>query len=256
MNEDHFSTALAEQLRAGLDEAAPPVTSDEASALGALKDRDGTEPRLRQPQSPRRRLVLSLTWTMGLLLLIAAGVGIGLNASGGSQRVTPVGKPVPTKGRQEPRLSVHIDIAKTIASGSQIKAYLVVVNRGPTINLTSVVAPEGTGANAVRCEPAFGIYLVSKKASQLLGFALPCSNRPFLIKHGTNRLLSRVYSDYSGCGPAGQNETVNEPTCTPQGVPPLPLGTYEAMVGWSAEVPLPNPTQVPVTIVAAHSTPS
>ncbi|MBF6614730.1 MAG: hypothetical protein IVW55_16590 [Chloroflexi bacterium] len=134
----------------------------------------------------------------------------------------------------DPHLSVRIALkANRIQSGRVIEGTLVVVNRGRTsINLTT------------RCRPDFAVALTNSKYTPEVGFAAACLLRPYIIAPGINRLPFQLDTTYLGCGPPPGPD----PPCLPNAMPPLPVGTYDAVLIGDGILALPQPHPVPVTL--------
>lgn len=126
-----------------------------------------------------------------------------------------------------------------IASGQSISgALLVVSHRSPPVNLTTT------------CRPDFQVVLTSASYTPEVAWAAVCSDRPFTIVPGTNRLALRVITTYLGCRQSGPPST--EPECLASGPPPLPPGNYDAvLVGDGLALPRPHP--VPVTLTKSST---
>ena len=135
------------------------------------------------------------------------------------------------------KLSDRIILRSTHAvAGMPISGFLVVANRGSkTINLTH------------GCRPSFAVGLTKNPHSvPAVNFALPCSAASFLISPGMHRLAITVETTYSSCAAPGGSSAVTMARCLPGGrEPPLPAGTYEAMlVGSGIALPAPHPVAV------------
>jgi hypothetical protein len=137
--------------------------------------------------------------------------------------------------------------------GQLIKGTFVVINPGSPFNLTQLAHPAGE-LSPDHCRPAFQVYLASGPVNNESGFTMNCVNGSFVIAHGTTQLPFTARTDYSRCTTTGI-PTPDFPVCPASRMsplpefPPLPPGSYEAMLVWSDVVPLPPPK--PVSVVLA-----
>jgi len=139
------------------------------------------------------------------------------------------------------RIGVQITLSTThLVAGTPIKGTFIVTNSGDPINLT--LASRG-------CMPGFQVYLEKGDLKNAAGFDEPCVSTPFVIEHGTNRFPFSTLTRYSACAQPGGTITPENPPCLASGgYPPLPAGSYEAVIEWSNTVPLPRPAAVTVTL--------
>lgn len=166
-------------------------------------------------------------WGIGALLMLV------LASCNGS----PVAAPAHITSN---RLSVQIDLTTTVAvAGNPIKGVLVVKNPHASINLNH------------GCRPQFAVTLSNRRFPPDAVFPLPCSIKPFIITHGTNRLPFTVSTGYPGCTqPGGGPITPTSPSCIGGNmIPPLPPGTYQAVFN-NFGMSLPTPRPVPVTLTS------
>jgi hypothetical protein len=121
-----------------------------------------------------------------------------------------------------------------VISGHNIDGTLLVINHGTTpINLTK------------SCKPGYVVALTSSRYSPQVAFTTSCSSLGFVIAPGTNRLPFRAITTYLDCQQVETQTT--EPKCTHNGPPPLPAGTYEAVL-YGSGLALPKPRPVSVTL--------
>jgi hypothetical protein len=139
-------------------------------------------------------------------------------------------------------MTVRIDLtARRVVAGHQIRGVLVVDNPGPAVNLTQDVPGP--------CRPAFAVILSRPGLRNAVGFSTVCALQSFPIAHGRTAIAFTVITSYAGCNPPGTPARRTTPTCLPtKGPPPLPAGTYSAVIEWSTPVPLPRPPAVPVVL--------
>jgi hypothetical protein len=140
------------------------------------------------------------------------------------------------------RLSIQIDLRTThVVAGHEIKGVLVVHNPHAAIDLTKVVRGH--------CQPGFAVILTKGSFHNYVGFAASCVSAPFVISHGMTRLPFTVTTSYNECLGPGGSSVNNVPRClSADRSPPLPRGSYDAVIEWSTTVPLPKPTPVAVTL--------
>lgn len=164
-------------------------------------------------------------WGVAALALVLAGCG-----GPGSPAVTN-------------RLSLQIDLRTTqVVAGHPIKGDLVINNPKVALNLR-----EGTG---LHCQPGFAVILMHGSFRNGVNFAMDCSTRPLVIRHGVSRFPITVTTMYNTCVPTGGGPaSINTPPClSGDRIPPLPRGSYDAVIEWDSSVPLPRPAPVPVTL--------
>jgi hypothetical protein len=135
-------------------------------------------------------------------------------------------------------LTDRIELAtSSVRAGTPADAVLVVTNHASTpINLTT------------RCRPQFAVVLAHGARVYGVAFATVCSSEPFTIVPGVNRLSSTVLTAYSSCEPPGVHPPRTGPACVHGGPPPLPAGTYHAVLEGSGDLALPQPAPVPLTL--------
>jgi len=137
-------------------------------------------------------------------------------------------------------VQIHLNTTRAVA-GHPIKGMLIIENPHAAINLTQVVKGG--------CEPGFAIILTKGSFRNGVGFAASCTNRAFVISHGTTRLPFSMLTSYTSCLPPNGSSSIGTPRCLQsEGLPPLPAGSYKADIEWSATVPLPRPTPVAVDL--------
>ena len=124
-----------------------------------------------------------------------------------------------------------------VTAGIPIKGALVVVNRGPAINLNH------------GCRPQYAVVLTNRRFPPDVAFTADCSVAPFIIRPGETRLAVSVLTIYQACTRAAGQATKARPACRHgrQIMPPLPAGRYAAVLVGSG-LPLPAPTPVPVSL--------
>ena len=138
------------------------------------------------------------------------------------------------------RLIVQIVLnTSQVVAGDPIKGHLVVHNPHAAINLTQVVKNH--------CEPGVVVILTQGSFHNNVGFTAQCSPTPFVISHGVTRLPITVLTTYASCTQSGGSSR-DTPRCSSSGPPPLPRGSYKAVIEWSMSVPLPRPAPVDVSL--------
>jgi len=148
-------------------------------------------------------------------------------------------------------LRTELQLSSRVAvPGQQIKGTFVIINPSNPINLTEVAHPFGEQAPD-HCRPDFQVYLTNGAVDNESGFAMNCLGEPFVIAHGTTRLPFTLRTDYSGCSTTG-TPTPDSPMCPASGFPPLPPGSYKAIVVWSDVVPLPSPKPLAIELLMAR----
>ena len=110
------------------------------------------------------------------------------------------------------------------------------------------------GRTITACRPSYAVSLTNGAFRQQIGFRTKCSDMPFVIQHGTTRIVLNVITTYTECAEPGGTVTPSSPPCSAFGMPPLPAGTYKALLVWSQTVPLPKPRSVEVTIEGSRPT--
>jgi hypothetical protein len=135
-------------------------------------------------------------------------------------------------------LKDRIELAtSSVRAGTPVDAVLMVTNRASTpINLTRT------------CRPQFALVLARGASVYRVAFAQACSSAPFTIVPGINRIPSAVLTTYPSCGPPGGHPPKGEPACVHGGPPPLPGGSYRAVLEGSGDLALPEPAPVTVTL--------
>ena len=81
-----------------------------------------------------------------------------------------------------------------------------------------------------------------------VAFAQACSAAPFTIVPGVNRIPSAVLTTWSSCGPPRGHPPTGGPADVNGGPPPLPVGTYRAVLQGSGDLALPEPAPVTATL--------
>jgi hypothetical protein len=138
----------------------------------------------------------------------------------------------------DPHLTDRIHLAtSSVHAGTPVDAVLVVTNHASTpINLTT------------RCRPQFAVVLARGARVYGVAFAAVCSSEPFTIVPGVNRLSSTVLTAYASCETPDGHPLSNGPACVHGGPPPLPAGTYRAVLEGSGDLALPQPAPMPLTL--------
>jgi hypothetical protein len=138
----------------------------------------------------------------------------------------------------DPHLTDRIHLAtSSVHAGTPVDAVLVVTNHASTpINLTT------------RCRPQFAVVLARGASVYRIAFAQVCSSEPFTIAPGVNRIPSAVLTTYPSCGPPSGRPPTGGPACVHGGPPPLPAGSYRAVLQGSGDLALPEPSPVTVTL--------
>ena len=126
-----------------------------------------------------------------------------------------------------------------VAAGDPIKGHLVINNPKAAINLTQAVKNH--------CDPGVVVILTQGSFHNNIGFTAECWPTAFVISHGVTRLPITVLTIYASCSPSG-GSSVGTPRCSSSGPPPLPRGSYKAVIEWSSSVPLPRPAPVDVVL--------
>ena len=138
------------------------------------------------------------------------------------------------------RVQIVLDSAHVVA-GETIRGHVVVFNPHAAINLTQ------TAKN--HCEPGFVVILTQGTFRNAVGFTAECTPTPLVISHGVTRFPITVLTTYTGCLEPGGSSSVATPHCLAGNrPPPLPRGSYKAVIEWSTPVPLPRPAPVGVTL--------
>ena len=140
------------------------------------------------------------------------------------------------------RVRVQIVLNSTrVAAGDPIRGHVVVFNPHAAINLTQTTEHH--------CEPGFAVILTQGSFRNAVGFTSQCTPTPLVISHGVTRLPVTVVTTYTGCLGPGGSSSIDTPHCLADDQPPpLPRGTYRAVMEWSTSVPLPGPPPVGVTL--------
>jgi hypothetical protein len=127
-------------------------------------------------------------------------------------------------------------------AGRPIKGTLIVENPGAALDLTQLeMSP------SPHCRLAFEISLTSATVDNQAGFSLVCTTGVYPIAHGTTRLPFSISTTYNGCSP--HDDSTGGPDCLADGdEPPLPVGSYRAVINWSEPVPLPRPAAEDVVV--------
>ncbi len=148
----------------------------------------------------------------------------------------------PAPPQASTRLSIQIDLRTShVVAGDEIKGMLVVHNPHAAFDLTKVVRGH--------CQPGFAVILTKGKFHNYVGFASSCVNAPFVISHGTTQFAFTVTTSFTECLGPGSSSVNDVPHCPSSGrLPPLPRGSYDAIIEWSTSVPLPRPAPVAVTL--------
>ena len=174
------------------------------------------------------------------------------SSPGGSPSGAPTASPAPTAGLvPAPRgLTDRLVLRPLhVVAGTPIKGALVVIYRGPApINLTRL-NPQGAG---LTCRPKYAVVLTNHRIPPEIAFTSDCSQRPFIIKPGVNRLAITADTTYGSCSEAASQATHLSPACLHgrQVMPSLPPGRYEAVLVGDG-LPFPAPAPVPVTLGSA-----
>jgi hypothetical protein len=159
--------------------------------------------------------------------VVAVVLLVGLPACGGT---TPTAKDANITDRL--MLSATVSVA-----GHPIKGEFIVINPGGSFNLNH------------GCRPQFAVTLSNRTFPPDAAFTLPCSSKPFIIRHGANRLPFTVFTGYPSCTqPGGGPVTQTSPSCLDGNIiPPLPPGTYRAVENGGIALPAPRPVTVRLT---------
>jgi hypothetical protein len=136
----------------------------------------------------------------------------------------------------DPSLTDRIVLKSSrVTAGHPIDGTLQVFNHGAAaINLTKT------------CLPSFVVALTNSKYRPQVAFTTACSGQPLVIASGTTRLPVKVITTYLGCHQSGPPSI--EPKCLSSGPPPLPAGSYDAVMVGSGDLALPEPQPVPVIL--------
>lgn len=134
-------------------------------------------------------------------------------------------------------VQIHLSTVRAEA-GQPINGTLVVNNPQSAFFLT----PKG-------CVPPFVVILTRGHFRNDVVIPLACSERSVQVSHGTTRLPFTVTTSYNSCLGSGGYGDDGTPHCLPTGGdPPLPTGSYKAVLEWFTRVPLPTPTPVPIDL--------
>jgi hypothetical protein len=176
---------------------------------------------------------------------IVAAVVLDLAGCGGPPVAAPAPKLPSPPTLAKNRLGVQIDLSATqVMAGHPLQAVVLVYNPDAPINLNQSVGAGG-------CSPAFEVILTNGTVRNTVAFTTACGTRPFIIQHGSNRFPQTVSTVFNMCitnVPNNGPPTPNQPLCLPSGKqPPLPKGSYRAVMRWSLAVP-PLPPPAPVTV--------
>lgn len=201
-----------------------------------------------------------LGWVLTLLLVVAAGVGVVstvwsrpgvVYGTGMLNNVRCVqsdtdgevcGGLVPA----DPSITDQIVLSTTrVVSGEPLRAVLVVTNH----SAEPVVVQRGLGC------PDFVVALTNSKIPPEVAFAVSCQGE-LRFEPGVTRFTYPVFSTYDGCAenPADARPAEGVVACLPGGrAPPLPAGTYEAVLIGDGNVALPPAVSPPVTLIAPRA---
>lgn len=131
--------------------------------------------------------------------------------------------------------SNHSEIVSVYGWETDPGTLLVVNHTAASMNLTKT------------CQPSYAVALTNSKYAPRVAFATVCSSAPFVIAPGTNRFPISITTTYLACQQSPSSSS-DLPTCIKSGAPPLPAGTYDAvLIGDGLALPRPQP--VPVVLV-------
>ncbi len=149
----------------------------------------------------------------------------------------------PTVAKPPSAVTSRIEVPDTIVAGTQADATLVIDNN--------------TGADITipGCAPMWAITLTNASHPANASFTLPCFP-PLVIRVGQTRFPTMLIASLSSCsdGPSLDDSMAK---CVDSGAPPLPPGTYSAVLIGLEEDPLPGvpkPAPVEVHVVASGET--
>jgi hypothetical protein len=185
------------------------------------------------------------------VLVLSTGLGVGLGLSEAPRAVNH-------------GVTDRLELSTTqVVGGRRITGWLVIENRGAAINLTEVatitVKHRGRrpSTRLAGCSPGVGVELFDSHYHQGVGFLLPCSSQPVVLRHVTTRLPVTIITTYPSCLEPGGSQAPTAtpiPSCVPPNYnmpPPLPPGRYETQVVWDETVPVPRPKTVVISLRAA-----
>lgn len=147
--------------------------------------------------------------------------------------------PLPPAGA----LSSVIDLpSTTLVAGTTVDGDLVVTNHtDKTINLTQ------------GCKPFWSVGLQSPTIPYNPVEPTPCEPAPFLLAPGANRLPFELRVRYLGCSTNSESTSPSYPPCVGTEPPPLPPGSYEAVL--VSQSPSLSAAPVNVEVVAGLAAP-
>ena len=148
-----------------------------------------------------------------------------------------------TQVHEVPAFRTHLFFlaGTTISSGASTSGYLVVDNTA------KVAMPVNLGCPG---RPSFGVVLTNAKVQQSVVFPMvACSSIP--LAPGRHRYPFTLYGSFNVC--RNENATSNAsgiPTCVQPGdrPPPLPIGSYRAVMQTIVSLPVPKP--VPFKVIS------
>jgi len=189
-----------------------------------------------------------MRWQSGIGL--AAVLLLGSGCSAASQAARPTSASTLARQSQSglipanPALHDYIELStKRVQAGGPLDATLVIINdSSKAINLSSP------------CSPEMGVILTNKSMPpSAIGTPHPgfCLTTPLLVPPGTSvRSLGTVPTTYLDCTASPGLQVVQ---CLADGrIPPLPAGSYHAVLTGGDGLALPPPIPVTVDVTASH----
>jgi hypothetical protein len=187
------------------------------------------------------------SWVLALLVVIGAAVGIvaavwspGLVYGYGVLSNMPCHESgaSPSCGglvAGPPGVVDRIELgATTVAAGHAFEVTVVVTNE----TSTPIVLRDGTSG----CDPQFVVALTNTAIEASVSFDAICVGDGLVLKPGSTLFRFPVLTTYSGCSEVGGV------SCN---FPPLPPGSYFAVLIGDGQAPLPPAVAGPVTLVGA-----
>jgi hypothetical protein len=137
-------------------------------------------------------------------------------------------------------LTARIELdSDTVEAGGTLKGWLVIDN--PT-NETMQLREGG-------CTPKWQVALARPGQTPDAAFTMECGAAPMTIPPGALRQPITIRAAYNGCTNAEPTDEAFPHCLADGGMPPLPIGDYEAVLATRGEVPqLELPDPVPVTV--------
>jgi hypothetical protein len=187
-------------------------------------------------QASVRHVVTVLSAPLGNRVVIDAGSDAAVAVMGAS-----FGSSTSSPTNAANRLIVQIELSTTRAvAGHSINGTLVIHNPNAAVNLTK----------ANNCRPFPTVILTRGSFRNSAPITEKCTTADFDVPHGTARISVTVQTQYAQCTTQGFSPSRQRPQCLSSGrQPPLPAGSYSAVVEWYPPVSLPKPSPVAVVLM-------